>query len=396
MDLSGKTVLLGLTGGIACYKAAEFARAMIKEGAVVHVVMTENAQQFITPLTLQALTGNPVFTSSWDNRQPNNMPHIDLPRKADVIVIAPCTANFIAKLANGICDDLLSTLCHARPASTPLLIAPAMNVEMWEKNATQRNIHQLQQDGIGIMGPASGFQACGEVGKGRMLEPLELVEEVIVALWPKTMAGRKLLITAGPTFEPIDPVRGITNRSSGKMGYAIARAAWLAGAEVTLVSGPTALPTPYGVNRLDVMTAAEMLETVIRHIDQKDVFISVAAVADWRVKNASSQKIKKTATQSVPTLEFIENPDILATVALRPDAPYCVGFAAESEHLREYAEAKRRKKGIPLLVGNIGHETFGKDHNTLVLFDEKGVLELPYDTKQNLAYRLMTELASRL
>ena len=396
MELSGKTVLLGLTGGIACYKAAEFARAMIREGATVHAVMTESAQQFITPLTLQALTGNPVFTSSWDNRQRNNMPHIDLPRKVDAIAIAPCTANFIAKLANGICDDLLSTLCQARPAAVPLLVAPAMNVEMWEKPATQRNIRQIQEDGVGIMGPASGFQACGEVGKGRMLEPAELVEEVIAALQPKTMSGRRFLITAGPTFEPIDPVRGITNRSSGKMGYAIARAAWLAGAEVTLVSGPTALPVPYGVKRIDVISAREMFEAVTGNLEGKDVFISVAAVADWRVKQASAQKIKKVAGQAVPALEFVENPDILASVAKLPDAPYCVGFAAESENLREYAEAKRRKKGIPLLVGNIGHETFGKDDNTLILFDDAGTLELPHDTKRNLARKLIEQLASRL
>lgn len=396
MELSGKTILLGLTGGIACYKAAEFARAMIREGAVVHVAMTESAQQFMTPLTMQALTGNPVFTSSWDNRQPNNMPHIDLPRKVDVIAIAPCTANFIAKLANGICDDLLSTLCQARPSGVPLLVAPAMNVEMWEKPATQRNIQQLQQDGIGIMGPASGFQACGEIGKGRMLEPSELVEEVIAALQPKTMIGHRFLITAGPTFEPIDPVRGISNRSSGKMGYAIARAAWLAGAEVTLVSGPTALQTPYGVRRINVMSAHEMLEAVTGNLEDKDVFISVAAVADWRVRQVSTQKIKKTAEHTAPVLEFVENPDILATVARLPDAPYCVGFAAESENLREYAEAKRRKKGIPLLVGNIGHETFGRDENTLVLFDDHGALELPYDTKQNLARKLIDQLASRL
>ncbi len=396
MDLSGKTVLLGLTGGIACYKAAEFARAMIREGADVHVAMTDSAQQFITPLTMQALTGNPVFTSSWDSRQPNNMPHINLPRQADVIAVAPCTANFIAKLANGICDDLLSTLCHARPASTPLLVAPAMNVEMWEKPATQRNLRQLELDGIGIMGPASGFQACGEIGKGRMLEPAELVEEVIAALQPKTLAGKRLLITAGPTFEPIDPVRGITNRSSGKMGYSIARAARQAGAEVTLVSGPTALDAPYGVKRIDIMTANQLLDAVMENLSGKDVFISVAAVADWRVKNASDQKIKKVAGQSTPTLEFVENPDILATVAKLPDAPYCVGFAAESENLREYAETKRRKKGVPLLVGNIGHETFGKDDNILILFDDNGALELPHDTKQNLARKLIDQLATRL
>ena len=246
------------------------------------------------------------------------------------------------------------------------------------------------------MGPASGFQACGEVGKGRMLEPAELVEEVIAALQPKTMSGRRFLITAGPTFEPIDPVRGITNRSSGKMGYAIARAAWLAGAEVTLVSGPTALPVPYGVKRIDVISAREMFEAVTGNLEGKDVFISVAAVADWRVQQASAQKIKKVAGQAVPALEFVENPDILASVAKLPDAPYCVGFAAESENLREYAEAKRRKKGIPLLVGNIGHETFGKDDNTLILFDDAGTLELPHDTKRNLARKLIEQLASRL
>ncbi len=396
MELSGKTVLLGLTGGIACYKAAEFARAMIREGATVHAVMTESAQQFITPLTLQALTGNPVFTSSWDNRQRNNMPHIDLPRKVDAIAIAPCTANFIAKLANGICDDLLSTLCQARPAAVPLLVAPAMNVEMWEKPATQRNIRQIQEDGVGIMGPAAGFQACGEVGKGRMLEPAELVEEVIAALQPKTMSGRRFLITAGPTFEPIDPVRGITNRSSGKMGYAIARAAWLAGAEVTLVSGPTALPVPYGVKRIDVISAREMFDAVTGNLEGKDVFISVAAVADWRVKQESVQKSPMVAGLEVLALEFVANPDIVASVAKLPDAPYCVGFAAESENLREYAEAKRRKKGIPLLVGNIGHETFGKDDNTLILFDDAGALELPHDTKRNLARKLIEQLASRL
>lgn len=396
MDLSGKTVLLGLTGGIACYKAAEFARAMIREGADVHVAMTDSAQQFITPLTMQALTGHPVSTSSWDSRQPNNMPHINLPRQADVIAIAPCTANFIAKLANGICDDLLSTLCHARPATTPLLVAPAMNVEMWEKPATQRNIRQLALDGIGIMGPASGYQACGEVGKGRMLEPDQLVQEVIAALQPKKLAGKRLLLTAGPTYEPIDPVRGITNRSSGKMGYSIARAAWEAGAEVTLISGPTALPAPYGVKRIDVVDARQMLAAVEDNLAGQDVFISVAAVADWRVKNASDQKIKKVAGAAVPTLDFTENPDILATIAKRPDAPYCVGFAAETENLREYAEAKRRKKGVPLLVGNIGHETFGRDDNTLILFDDNGAVELPHDTKQNLARKLVDQLAERL
>ena len=382
MDLSGKRILLGLTGGIACYKSAEFARAMIREGASVQVAMTANAMKFITPVTMQALTGHTVFTDSWDDRLENNMPHIDLTRQAE--------------LANGLCDDLLSTLCLARPSEIPFMIAPAMNAEMWKKPATRRNVNRLKADGVLIAGPASGYQACGEIGDGRMLEPAQLLEEVIAALQPKSLAGRNVLITAGPTFEPIDPVRGITNRSSGKMGYAIARAAREAGATVTLISGPTALDTPYGVTRIDVMTAIEMRDTVMSHISKQDIFISVAAVADWRVANASGQKIKKNGDGKTPVLEFAENPDILASIAALPDPPYCVGFAAESEKLSEYAEAKRRKKGIPLLVGNIGHETFGKDENTLILFDETGHLELPHGSKQILARQLIDQIAKRL
>ena len=396
MDLYGKKILLGLTGGIACYKSAEFARAMIREGASVQVVMTANAMKFITPVTMQALTGHTVFTDSWDDRLENNMPHIDLTRQADLVVIAPCSANFMSKLANGLCDDLLSTLCLARPSEIPFVIAPAMNAEMWKKPATRRNINRLRADGALIAGPASGYQACGEVGEGRMLEPAQLLEEAIAALQPKSLAGRNVLVTAGPTFEPIDPVRGITNRSSGKMGYAIARAAREAGATVTLISGPTALDAPYGVTRIDVMTAIEMRDTVMSHISKQDIFISVAAVADWRVANASEQKIKKNSDGKTPVLEFTENPDILASIAALPDPPYCVGFAAESEKLTEYAEAKRRKKGIPLLVGNIGHETFGKDENTLILFDETGHLELPRGSKQILARQLIEQIAKRL
>lgn len=396
MDLSGKKILLGLTGGIACYKSAEFARAMIREGASVQVAMTDGAKEFITPLTMQALTGHTVFTSSWDDRLENNMPHIDLSRQADAIVIAPCTANFMSKLANGLCDDLLSTLCLARPDHIPFLIAPAMNAEMWKKPATQRNIARLKEDGVLIMGPASGYQACGEIGDGRMLEPAQMFEEVVAALQPKVLKNRRVLITAGPTFEPIDPVRGITNRSSGKMGYAIARAAREAGAAVTLISGPTALDTPFGVNRVDVMTAIEMRDAVMSNISHQDIFISVAAVADWRVANASDQKIKKNKNGGAPTLEFAENPDILASIAALPDPPYCIGFAAESEKLRQHAEEKRLKKGIPLLVGNIGHETFGKDDNTLVLFDETGTLELPHGSKQLLARQLIGQIAKRI
>jgi len=396
VDLAGKKIVLGLTGGIACYKAAEFTRALTKAGASVQVAMTQAATQFITPVTMQALSGQTVYTDQWDARIGNNMPHIDLTRNADAVVIAPCSADFIAKLAHGACDDLLSTLCVARRMNLPLLVAPAMNVEMWQNPATQRNVAQLKADRIGVLGPDAGEQACGETGMGRMLEPEQLLEEVIAAFCPKVLAGRRILITAGPTFEPIDPVRGITNLSSGKMGYAIARAAREAGADVTMVSGPTALPTPYGVHRINVCTAQQMYDVVMSHVGEKDIFIAVAAVADWRIANMSEQKLKKDADGNVPTLQFEQNPDILADVARLPNRPYCVGFAAESENLLQYGETKRQKKNIPLLVGNIGHQTFGKDHNALVLFDDKGHTHLPRADKQVLARQLIAEIAARL
>ena len=396
MELAGKKIVLGLTGGIACYKSAEFARALIRVGASVNVVMTENATRFITPLTMQALSGNPVHADQWDAQVLNNMAHIALTREADAFVIAPCTANFIAKLAHGLADDLLSSLCLARLGHSPFIVAPAMNVEMWQKPATQRNVAQLKADGVILAGPAAGEQACGDVGMGRMLEPQELLEETVAALQPKILAGKRVLITAGPTFEPIDPVRGITNLSSGKMGYAVARAAREAGAEVLMVSGPTALATPYGVQRIDVKTAQQMYDAVMTHVQGQDVFIAVAAVADWRVANASSQKLKKEKKGELPELKFEQNPDILASVAALKKRPYCVGFAAESENLLEYAEQKRKNKKIPLLVGNIGHETFGLDQNTLVLFDENGQIELPQADKQTLARQLIANLAARL
>ncbi|MBV8665006.1 MAG: bifunctional phosphopantothenoylcysteine decarboxylase/phosphopantothenate--cysteine ligase CoaBC [Burkholderiaceae bacterium] len=396
MELAGKSIVLGLTGGIACYKAAELARGLVKQGASVQVVMTQAAMHFITPVTMQALTGKPVHFDQWDARIPNNMPHIDLTRDADAIVVAPCSADFISKLVHGGCDDLLSTLCLARPSTLPLLVAPAMNVEMWENPATVRNVRQLEQDGIAVLGPDVGDQACGETGMGRMLEPEDLVEEICAAFQPKLLRGKRVLVTAGPTFEPIDPVRGITNLSSGKMGYAIARAARAAGAEVMLVSGPTALTTPAGVQRINVQTAEQMYDVVMSHIDTQDVFVAVAAVADWRVANLSEQKIKKTADDAFPKLEFALNPDILAEVAALPNKPYCVGFAAESENLLQNGAAKRQKKGVPLLVGNIGHHTFGKDQNELVLFDEKGHTQLPLADKQQLAHQLVAEIAKRL
>ncbi|HEV2610148.1 MAG TPA: bifunctional phosphopantothenoylcysteine decarboxylase/phosphopantothenate--cysteine ligase CoaBC [Noviherbaspirillum sp.] len=396
MDLAGKKIVLGLTGGVACYKAADLTRRLTKAGASVQVVMTQSAARFITPVTMQALSGNPVFCDQWDARIDNNMPHIDLTRGVDAIVIAPCSADFMSKLAHGACDDLLSTLCVARPLLLPLLIAPAMNVEMWQNPATQRNLRQLKEDGIHILGPEAGDQACGETGMGRMLEPEYLLEEVVAALHLKLLAGKRVLVTAGPTFEPIDPVRGITNLSSGKMGYAIARAAREAGAEVTLVSGPTALAAPYGLHRINVHTAQQMYDVVLSHAADQDVFIAVAAVADWRVANVSEQKLKKTAEGGAPLLQFEQNPDILAAVAALPKRPYCVGFAAESEQLLRYGEEKRQRKGIPLLVGNIGHQTFGKDDNELVLFDEQGQIHLPRADKQALARHLVAEIARRL
>ena len=395
MSLAGKNIVLGLTGGIACYKAAELARGLVKAGASCQVVMTEAARHFITPVTLQALSGKPVFTDQWDSRISNNMAHIDLSRHADAILISPCSADFMRKLVHGAADDLLSTLCLARPANVPLLVAPAMNVEMWDNPATQRNVVQLKKDGITLLGPAAGDQACGETGLGRMLEPEQLLESLSAFFQPKLLAGKKVLITAGPTFEPIDPVRGITNLSSGKMGYAIARAASAAGAEVTLVSGPTSLQAPVGVTVLPVTTALEMRDAVMANVKGQQLFIAVAAVADWRVIDVSSQKIKKQDGQ-LPSLTFEQNPDILSEVAAMASPPYCVGFAAESENLLEHGAAKREKKRIPLLVGNIGHQTFGKDDNELVLFDAHGHKNLARASKEILAGKLIEEIAHRL
>jgi len=399
MELSGKKIVLGLSGGVACYKAAELCRALTKSGAEVQVVMTDAALHFITAVTMQALSGQKVFSSQWDPRVDNNMAHIDVTRDADAVIIAPCSADFIYKLAHGVCDDLLSTMCLARPRNVPLLVAPAMNVEMWQNPATQRNVQQLKDDGIVIFGPAPGDQACGEVGMGRMLEPQQLLEELIASFQPKVMAGKRILVTAGPTFEAIDPVRGITNLSSGKMGYAVARAAREAGAEVVLISGPTALPTPFGVTRINVQSAQQMHDAVMAQVDTQHVFIAVAAVADWRVVNSSQQKLKKKGDGTVPDLKFEQNPDILATVAARTNLaghPYCVGFAAESENLIEYGAVKREKKGIPLLVGNIGHQTFGQDDNTIILFDENGHTILPRADKLTLARQLVSEISKRI
>ena len=394
MDLRGKHIVLGLTGGIACYKSAELVRLLTKAGATVQVAMTEAATHFITPVTMQALSGRPVFLSQWDARVDNNMAHIDLSREADAILIAPASTDFLAKVANGLCDDLLTTLCIAREC--PLLVAPAMNRQMWAAAPTQRNAAQLRADGVVILGPGTGDQACGEIGDGRMLEPEELVEDLIAFFQPKPLQGKRVLITAGPTFEAIDPVRGITNLSSGKMGFSIARAAREAGAEVSLVAGPTSLATPRGVARTDIRSAQQMHDAVMAQLRDVDVFVAVAAVADWRPAEVAQQKLKKANDTDTPTLQFVQNPDILAAVAARADAPYCVGFAAESENLEHYGEQKRQRKGVPLLVGNIGHHTFGLDDNEIVLFDANGMTRLPRADKLSLARELVAAIGQRL
>jgi phosphopantothenoylcysteine decarboxylase/phosphopantothenate--cysteine ligase len=399
LDLAGRHILLGLTGGIACYKAAELCRELVKAGATVQVMMSEAAQAFITPVTLQALSGREVFTSQWDARPGNNMAHIQLGREADAILIAPASADFIAKLAQGRADELLSLTCLARPTGrTPLLLAPAMNREMWAHPATQRNVAQVQADGALLLGPAAGEQACGEVGEGRMLEPAELRDAMIAFFQPKLLAGKTWLITAGPTFEAIDPVRGITNHSSGKMGFAIARAAAEAGAQVTLVAGPVHLPTPAGVRRINVQSAQQMFDAVLPLAPQNDVFVATAAVADWRPAHITTHKIKKEGNKPVPSFELVENPDILATVARlpEPDRPWCVGFAAESHDLLKHARQKLERKRVPLIVGNLGPATFGRDDNALVLVDAQGQRELPRADKLSLARALVAEVASRL
>ena len=396
MELANRHILLGVTGGVAAFKAAVLARELQRQGATVQVVMTEAATRFVAPATFQALTGRPVYTDQWDARIDNNMAHIELSREADAILIAPATADFMAKVALGLADDLLSTLCLAR--NCPLLVAPAMNREMWDAAPTRRNVAQLRADGVTVLGPDAGDQACGEVGMGRMLEPEDLVEDVIAFFVPKGLAGRRVLITAGPTFEPIDPVRGITNLSSGKMGFAIARACRQAGAEVTLVAGPTMLPTPREVRRVDVQTARQMADAVDAELAgaRTDLFVAVAAVADWRVANVSTSKLKKTEGGAPPALEFAQNPDILAGVAARPDAPWCVGFAAESEDLERNGQEKRRRKGVPLLVANIGHATFGRDDNELLLIDAEGMRKLERAPKDRLAAELVVEIARRI
>ncbi|HEX9452156.1 MAG TPA: bifunctional phosphopantothenoylcysteine decarboxylase/phosphopantothenate--cysteine ligase CoaBC [Burkholderiales bacterium] len=387
--IDGKRILLGITGGIAAYKSAELVRELQRRGADIQVAMTDSACQFITPITMQALSGKPVYTSMWDSRVPNGMPHIELSRDKGLIVVAPATADFMAKLVHGKADDLLSALCLAREC--PLMVAPAMNRQMWENPATQRNVAQLRQDGIVVLGPDAGDQACGEVGMGRMLDPAELVREISAWFEPKLLSGTHVLVTAGPTFEPIDPVRGLTNRSSGKMGYAVARAALEAGARVTLITGPVAIEPPQSAQVVRVETARQMLDAVDAQVASADVFIAVAAVADYYVANSSTKKIKKEG--GVPTLELALNPDIVEAVAKRANPPFCVGFAAESEKLEEHAEAKRRRKKLPLLAANLVQSAIEADDNELVLFDDEGSHRLGRSSKLDQARLLIQHIA---
>jgi phosphopantothenoylcysteine decarboxylase/phosphopantothenate--cysteine ligase len=356
----------------------------------VQVVMTQSACRFIGTATMQSLTRRPVFTDLWDDRVANNMAHIDLSRNADAILIAPASADFISKLAHGLADDLLSTLCLARKC--PLLIAPAMNSQMWDHPATQRNLAMLRLDGVTVLDPDSGQQACGETGMGRMLEPSVLAEAVKAAFQNGLLQGKRVLVTAGPTFEPIDAVRGITNLSSGKMGYAVAFAALQAGASVTLISGPVSLQAPSAVRLIKVVSALDMLEAVKKEAPQADIFISVAAVGDYRATHISKQKIKKTGVGL--TLELTPNPDILEYVTSLPRPPFCVGFAAETENLEENASAKRLKKKLPLLAANLAQDAIGSDESTLILFDDAGQYPLARAPKIQQAQRLVQHISA--
>ena len=397
----GKLVL-GITGGIAAYKAAELVRLLVKANIEVTVVMTESATQFITPVTMQALSGKPVFVGMWDSSISNGMPHIELSRDADAILIAPATAEFIAKLLHGRADDLLSTLCLARDC--PLLIAPAMNKQMWENPATQRNIAQLKADNISVLGPDSGDQACGETGLGRMLEAEDLLALINAHFTPKLLAGKRLLITAGATLEMIDPVRAITNLSSGKMGYAIAQVAADMGAEVTLISGATSIEPPKNVINISAKSSDAMYQAVMKNIAKQkfgteDIFISVAAVTDYSPSKPSTEKIKKSDQSPLNeplTLELFQNKDILADVANLPNAPFCVGFAAETQNLLQQAEEKRLRKKLPLLVANLVSESMGQDEASITLLDDKGSHPQQRAAKSILASALITHVSNML
>jgi phosphopantothenoylcysteine decarboxylase/phosphopantothenate--cysteine ligase len=384
-------VVLGVTGGIAAYKAAELVRLLVKDGVEVDVVLTESGARFVTATTFQALSGRPVLSDLWQSGADNAMGHIAISRGADAIVVAPCTADFLSKLANGVADDLLSTLCLAREC--PLLVAPAMNRQMWWNAATQRNVAQLIADGIAVLGPDTGELACNENGEGRMLEAATIYAALVASRQPKILVGKRVLVTAGPTVEAIDPVRSITNASSGKMGFAMAQAAAEAGAAVTMVAGPTSLATPGGVTRIDVRSTEEMSDAVFGRVADCDIFIAVAAAADYTAVRPNAQKIKKTG--GMLTLDFKPTIDILATVANRRNPPFCVGFAAESQDVVRLAEEKRRRKRLPVIVANLAQETLGSEENEVILLDDAGAHPLPKMNKLALARRLVAEIAQR-
>ena len=385
-------VVLGVTGGIAAYKAAELVRLLVKNGTTVDVVLTDAGARFVTATTFQALSGRPVHSSLWDSGSADAMGHIALSRGADAIVVAPASADFLARLAHGAADDLLSTLCLAREC--PLFVAPAMNRQMWANAATQRNVARLAEDGVTILGPDTGELACRENGEGRMLEAEAIYAALAAWKQPTALAGKRVLVTAGPTFEAIDPVRGITNLSSGRMGFAVAQAAAEAGAIVTLVAGPTALATPGGVTRVDVVSTADMADAVFARVASADVFVAVAAPADYTPERREAQKIKKSGAPLSLTLK--PTTDILATVAARPGAPYCVGFAAESHDVVALASEKRLRKKLPLIVANRAQDALGSIDNEVTLIDDAGATPLPKMDKQELARRLVAEIAKRL
>lgn len=390
--LSGQKIVLAVTGSIAAYKSCELLRLLIKRGAEVSVIMTEAAQRFVTPLSFQALGAKKVYTGDWGDST-TAIPHIEATKEASLLLVAPATANILAKAAQGLADDLLSAAILA--ARCPVAYAPAMNTFMWHNQATQRNVTQLTQDGAIFLGPDSGEQACGDIGSGRMLEPEDIIELLQGAFSPRLLDRCRVLITAGPTYEPIDPVRGITNLSSGKQGFAIAKAAALAGAEVTLIAGKCDLKTPAGVKRIDVTTALEMYDAVMQEVTQHEIFISVAAVADWRVANVSDHKIKKEFA-GAPDLQFEENPDILASVAALENAPYCVGFAAETDNLIDNARAKLYRKNVPLIVANLVSDAMNQDTNAVVFVERDAATPLTKATKEHIAQALIAKIAQEV
>jgi phosphopantothenoylcysteine decarboxylase/phosphopantothenate--cysteine ligase len=392
---SGLRVVLGVTGGIAAYKAAELVRRLRDGGAEVRVVMTEGAQRFITPLTFQALSGHPVRTSLWDDAAEAAMGHIELARWAEQVLVAPASADFLARLVHGSANDLLTTLCLA--TSAPVAVAPAMNQQMWAHAATQENVERLRGRGVAVLGPASGGQACGEFGPGRLLEATELVAALADLRRQGPLRGRRILVSAGPTYEDIDPVRYLANRSSGRMGFAVAAAARAAGAEVTLVAGPVSLATPVGVQRIDVRSAAQMREAVLAHADRADAYVAAAAVADYRPAELATHKIKKSA--AARALDLVPTSDILAELGQRAQRPLLVGFAAETDEVLRYAREKLVRKGLDLVAANrvgVQGQGFESEDNELTLVDATSERALGRGSKHELAQALVTEIASRL